>query len=290
MPRWPGKAKIQFQPGMSLPTFLQAYGSEEQCRQALFQACWPQGFVCSRCGHDSHCHLHSRDLFQCNRCKQQTSLTHGTVFVDTKLPLHTWFLAIYLLTQHKNGISAMALRRQLGVSYNTAWLVKHKLMQAMVERDAEHPLSGEIRLDDVYWGGERHGGGTGRGSPGKTPFVAALACSPEGHPIAMRMDVLAGFRKRELARWAERCLIPGSHVTSDGLNCFPGVVAAGCSHTAIVTGSGVPSEPVFLWLNTILGNVKNALHGTYHALRPATCPSSAIASTVGSLWPHWCQG
>ncbi|MDE2174027.1 MAG: IS1595 family transposase [Betaproteobacteria bacterium] len=262
------KSKLQFQPGMSLPAFLEAYGSEEQCRQALFQSRWPEGFVCPRCGHGGHCHLRGRDLFQCNRCKHQTSLTRGTVLADTKLPLRTWLLAIYLLTQHKNGISALALHRQLGVSYNTAWLIKHKLMQVMVERDAAHPLNGDVRLDDVYWGGERHGSGTGRGSPGKTPFVAALQCSQQGHPIAMRMDVLPGFRKRVLTEWAERFLTPGSHVTSDGLNCFPGVVAAGCTHTAIVTGGGVPVEPSFSWLNTILGNVKNALHGTYHALRP----------------------
>ena len=261
------KNMIQFQPGMSLPAFLEAYGSEEQCRQTLFEYRWPQGFVCPACGHGGHCHLRSRDLFQCNRCKHQTSLTRGTLFADTKLPLRTWFLAIYLLTQHKNGISALALRRQLGVSYNTAWLLKHKLMQTMVERDATHRLSGELQLDDAYWGGERHGGGVGRGSPGKTPFVAAVQCSPAGHPMAMRLDVVAGLRKTELARWASRCLVPGSHVVSDGLGCFPGVVLAGCEHTPIVTGGGVPDQPHFVWVNTLLGNVKNALHGTCHALR-----------------------
>lgn len=261
------KNMIQFQAGMSLPAFQASYGSEAQCRQSLFEGRWPQGFICPACGHGRHCHLHSRDLFQCNRCKHQTSLTRGTLFADTKLPLRTWFLAIYLLTQHKNGISALALGRQLGVSYNTAWLLKHKLMQAMFERDASRPLSGDVQVDDAYWGGERHGSKVGRGSPGKTSFVAAVQCSPEGHPMAMRMDVVAGFRKTELVRWAQRSLAPGCRVISDGLGCFPGVVLASCQHTPIVTGGGVPSGPHFVWVNTLLGNVKNALHGTYHALR-----------------------
>lgn len=261
------KNKVQFQPGLSLPAFLSRYGSEEQCRQALIEQRWPNGFGCPDCGHAGHCRLKQREVFQCNRCKRQVSVTAGTLFADTKLPLRTWFLAMYLLTQSKNGISALSLRRQLGVSYNTAWLVKHKLMQAMVERDQDQSLAGTIQLDDAYWGGERHGGGTGRGSPGKTPFVAAVACTPQGQPVHMRMDVVAGFRTQVLTGWARQHLQPGSVVISDGLRCFRAVATAGCSHTAIPTGVGVPTEPAFVWINTLLGNVKNALHGTYHALR-----------------------
>ena len=261
------KNQVQFQSGMSLMLFLDRYGSEQQCREALAKVRWPDGFRCQGCGRTSHCHLKSRDVYQCNHCKRQESLTSGTLFAESKLPLRTWFLAIYLLTQHKNGISALALRRQLGVSYNTAWLLKHKLMQAMVERDSEQVLAGIVMMDDAYWGGERHGSGVGRGSPGKTPFVAAVQCTAEGHPIAMRMDEVPGFRKTVLAAWAQRHLAPGTAVVTDGLKCFPGVTDADCTHTAIPTGGGVPDlgHPIFTWVNTMLGNVKNAMHGTYHA-------------------------
>ncbi len=127
--------QVQFQKGQSLRDFLKLYGTELQCAQAVFQARWPQGFRCPACGYHKYCQLHTRKVFQCIRCKRQVSLTAGTVFENTKLPLTTWYLAIYLLTQSKNGISAMDLMRQLGVSYNTAWMLKHKLMQAMRERD-----------------------------------------------------------------------------------------------------------------------------------------------------------
>ena len=88
-------------------------------------------------------------------CRQthKTSLTAGTLFEHTQLPLRTWYLALYLVTQSKNGISAMELKRQLGVSYNTAWLLKHKLMQAIRERDDSQPLLGTVELDDAYLGG-----------------------------------------------------------------------------------------------------------------------------------------
>ena len=268
---------VQFQAGQSLPAFLAEYGTEEQCRHALLQHRWPDGFRCPDCGHAGHCQLARRDVLQCNRCKRQVSPTSGTIFAETKLALRIWFLAMDLIGQSKCGVSALSLRRQLGVSYNTAWLLKYKLMshgdflwsQVMHERDAPNPLGGIVQIDDAYWGGERHGGGTGRGSPGKTPFVAAVECSSEGHPLRMRMDVVAGFRKVALADWAKQHLLPGTAVVSDGLACFPAVTTANCTHRAIVIGGGIPSQghPIFAWVNTMLGNVKNALHGTYHAPR-----------------------
>ncbi len=120
------KNKVQFQKGQSLREFLEAYGTDQQCEDALFQACWPEGFQCPACGYGKSCRLRTRKVLQCIRCKHQASLTAGTLFDNTKLPLRTWYLAMYLLTQSKNGISAMGLKRQLGVSYNTAWRVKHR--------------------------------------------------------------------------------------------------------------------------------------------------------------------
>ena len=268
------KNLVQFQKGMSLGAFFDEYGSEEQCRKAIAKWRWPNGFACPRCGHSGRCELKVRMLIQCHRCHHQTSLTSGTLFASTKLPLRTWFLAIYFLTQSKTGISALALRRHLGVSYNTAWLVKHKLMQAMKERDDTRALCGYIQLDDAYWGGERHGQGCGRGTPGKTPFVVAVAGNSHGHPLELRMSRVSRFSKAELSCWSKHHLHTAAQVTSDGLHCFSAVVDAGCTHTSVPTGGGRTSgaHPTFHWVNTIMGNVKNAIHGTYHALNPKHLP------------------
>jgi transposase-like protein len=90
---------------------------------------------CPGCGHTGHRVLARRRLLQCHRCHRQSSLTGGAIFAATKLPLRTWLLAMYLLSQAKNGVSAIALARHIGVSYNSAWLLKHKLMQVTHERD-----------------------------------------------------------------------------------------------------------------------------------------------------------
>ena len=124
-----------------------------------------------------------REVFQCNRCKKQLSLTAGTVFQDSKLPLTTWFAAVYQLTQAKGGISSVELARRLGVRQPTAWLVKHKLMRAMAAREAAKPKpSGRVEVDDAHLGGERPGGERGRGAAGKTPFVAAVETTAERSP------------------------------------------------------------------------------------------------------------
>lgn len=259
---------VQFQKGLSMVDFLKKYGTEEACRGALFKLRWPKGFRCPECGNSTYCELKSRKLFQCHHCHHQTSLTARTIFEKTKLPLTIWFLALFLLTQSKTGLSALALSRHLGVSYNTAWLVKQKLMQAMRERDDSKPLTGQVQVDDAYWGGESRGGKRGRGAGGKTPFVAAVACSTEGRPLAMRMTPLKGFRSDSISSWASQHLSPHAEVTSDGLPCFRAIVET-CPHWSIATGGGPSSmdRTEFTWVNTMLGNVKNALHGTYHAVR-----------------------
>ena len=161
------KNKVQFQRGMGLREFMDKYGTAEQCEQALFAWRWPRGFVCPECGHTAYCVLKGRRLIQCNGCRRQTSVTAGTLFAGSKLPLSVWFLAMHLITQAKNGISSLELSRQLAISQNSAWLMKHKLMQAMLERDAGRKLRGLVQIDDAYWGGRRRGYKRGRGTRGK---------------------------------------------------------------------------------------------------------------------------
>ena len=168
------KNKIQFQKGLSLPRFLSQYGPEEQCREALFKMRWPQGFCCPKCGHTGYCEIDSRKVYQCHECRFQASLIQGTIFAATKLPLTTWLLGIYLVTQSKDGISSLHLARTVGISANAALRMKHKLQQVMKDRDDQQPLNGPLLLDDAYWGGKKRDGTRGRGFSGKMPWLRRL--------------------------------------------------------------------------------------------------------------------
>jgi transposase-like protein len=262
--------RIQFQQGMSLPEFLRRFGTQQQCAEAVMAARWPDGFCCPACGGTAHCviSVNFRPLFQCSACRRQTSITAGTMFAGTKLALTTWFLAIYLISQAKTGLSALALKRQLGVSYPTAWLIHQKIMCAMAEREDIHRLGNVVQLDDAYLGGELRGGTAGRGSENKVPFVAAVSLNTHGHPVYLKLTPVAGFTREAIEQWSQAHLEPGTVVLSDGLGCFAGVVDAGCRHLPIVVGGRKPRElPEFAWVNTVLGNLKTTLAGAHHAFK-----------------------
>jgi len=268
------KNKIQFQRGMSLPDFMDQYGTEENCRTALFQLRWPNDFTCPVCGNTTCCEIRSRKVYQCHRCHHQTSLIAGTIFQSTHLPLTTWFLAMYLLTQNKNGVSALELSRQLGVSYDAAWRMKHKLMQVMLERGGTKRLSSRVEIDYSYLGGKRVAGKRGRAAGRETPFLAAVETYMDKKPQRIKLSKVKDFRKDEVERWSKQNLDPGTIVVSDGLICFNAVENVGCIHEPHIVGGGKQAveHPAFKWVNTILGNVKNSLRGTYHSFRQKHIP------------------
>ena len=262
--------RIQFQPGMSLNQFLDQYGSQEQCESALEASRWPNGFICPKC-HSSRHSWYRRGrwvkVFQCSDCRTQTTLTEGTIFHSSKLPLTSWFQAMFFLTQNKNNVAILELRRLIGISYRAAWRLKHKLMQVMYEREQSTVLSERIEVDDAYLGGELPGGKVGRGSENKVPFIAAVQTNKQGHPLYAVFTTVKSFCREEVELWARRSLVPCSLVVSDGLWCFQAVEAAGCFHQREVVGKNRKSTSMdcFSWINTVLGNLKNAITGTYHA-------------------------
>jgi hypothetical protein len=260
--------RVQFQPGLSMPEFVQQFGTEAQCEAALQAARWPHGFVCPRCGGAARTSFVRNALryWQCGGCELQCSLISGTLFEASKLPLTRWFLAMQLLTQSKNNVAALELMRQLGVSYRTAWLMKHKIMEGMRLREERRELDGRVEMDDAYLGGERSGGKPGRGSENKVPIVAAVQTTPRGQPIAACLRQQP-HTEQEVAVFAAAHIATSATVVTDGLWCFRAATIVGAAHERVVTGGGRPSVelPQFQAINTLLGNLKTAISGTYHA-------------------------
>ena len=263
---------IQFQRGLSLPQFLQQFGTEVQCEDALAAARWPSGWRCAHCNCCRFFHTHSntgRKLWECFLCGYQSSSLAGTVFEHTKLELKLWFLAMYLMTQSKNAVSALELKRQLGVNYKTAWLMKHKLLAVMQLRDEPYKLGGRVELDDAYLGGERAGSvNGGRDALNKSAFVAAVQTTADGKPLFARLKLISGFTIAAFKDWASENLQSHVHVVSDGTACFAHVGHIEATHERYVTGSGraAAKHPSFKWVNTMLGNLKTAISGTYHSI------------------------
>lgn len=261
--------RVQFQKGLSLAAFRERYGTEDQCLLALFHSRWPQGFECPECGSGRVHRLKCRRLFQCAECRHQASVIAGTIFASTKLPLTTWFLAMHLLTQSKHSISSLELARQLGVRQKTAWSMKHKLMQVMLERERTRVLSGRVETDDAYMGGQSHGK-RGRGAGRKRPFLAAVQTEDGLKPHVLSLLALKRVTGQAILRWGKAHLHPKAHVITDGWKAYRTLDANGWKHEekeAISKGWRRAKHPAFRWVNTILGNLKGNLLGVCRAIQ-----------------------
>lgn len=265
---------VQFQKGMSLAGFLAQYGSEEQCRQAVIAWRWPDGFVCPHCGEREHGIVGERRLFLCHGCHAQVSVKAGTIFAKSLLPLTKWFLAMFLLTQSKNTIATLELARHLGVKWDTAWLMRQKLIAVMADREGSRKLDGRVEMDDAVMGGEKselEGGKRGRAGPNKTPFVVAVETTDERRPRRLLLHVVETHDGENIEKMAKAHLAPTARVISDGLGCFRAVTRAGCTHVPVnVTKAADHGEKLacFRWVNTVLGNLKTAVVGTLKSVRP----------------------
>src|SRR5207302_2130182 len=127
---------------------------DNKCRAYLESLRWPDGVLCLRCDSHKVYRILKRDQFVCDSCSYQFSVTVGTIFHDTHLPLWNWFLATYLLTESRKGMSANQMKRQLNVSYKTAWYLCHRIRAAMLEV-APEKLGGTVEIDETYVGGKK---------------------------------------------------------------------------------------------------------------------------------------
>ena len=193
------------------------FATEEACAEYLFALRWPDGFTCPACGGRKSWKMERR-LWLCAGCRRQCSVTAGTVFQDSHLPLSLWFRAMWHVTSHKNGVSALGIQRVLGLgSYKTAWLMLHKLRRAMVRPDRDR-LSGIIEVDEAYLGGKEEGV-AGRLTVDKALVFVAVEVDGKGAG-RVRLHRIAQPSRAVLHAAIADAVEPGSTVRSDGLNAY----------------------------------------------------------------------
>ena len=203
------------------------FATDEQCRAYLVALRWPQGFVCPGCGGGKMWPA-QRGRLICAACRHQTTVTAGTIFQDSRLPLRLWIRAIWQVTSQKNGASALGLQRVLGLgSYQTAWTVLHKLRRAMV-RPGRDKLSGRVEVDETQVGGMTPGQ-KGRGIPSKALVV--IAAQEDGPGIGrIRLARIPDGSADHLLRFVQGAVVQGSCVHTDGLKPYQGLNQLGYQH------------------------------------------------------------
>jgi transposase-like protein len=142
-------------------------GDDQKCRNYLEHLRWKDGVTCPKCLGTRVSSILKRDQFDCDSCRYQFSVTAGTIFHDTHLPLTKWFLAVYLICQSRKGMSANQLKRMLRINYRTAWYLCHRIRHAMIEAQPLEKLDGTVEVDETYVGGKKIGWGVNAGKKAK---------------------------------------------------------------------------------------------------------------------------
>src|SRR6266545_3182785 len=132
------------------------YADLDTCQQELVAARWPDGVVCPTCGRDDVVYLANQRRWQCKNthAKRQFSAKIGTIFEDSPISLSKWFVAIWLISSAKNGISSYEIKRSIGVTQKTAWFMLHRIRLAMRTKSFEKKMTGEVEVDETYVGGK----------------------------------------------------------------------------------------------------------------------------------------
>ena len=243
----------------TLLEFEQRFGTEEACIEYLFKLRWPEGFRCPRCGHPEAWQMR-RGLYRCARCRFDTSVTAGTIFQDTRKPLRLWFCVIWHLTSQKYGANALGLQRVLDLgNYRTAWTWLHKLRHAMV-RPGRDRLSGTVRVDETYIGGEKPGK-RGRGAGGKA-LVVVMVDVKERKIGRIRLKRVQDASGPSLEGAVKEGVEPGSTVHTDGWGGYGQLSELGYAHEVVRKEAAV-GKNLLPKVNRVVALLKRWLLGTY---------------------------
>ena len=238
------------------------FSTERQCLEHLRALRWPDGFVCAHCGHDHGYQTGIEWRYECHQCHRQTTVTSGTLFHSTKLPLTKWFWAIYWMGTDKGGISALRLSKLIGVTWRTAYRMLRKLRTAMGHQDSLYRLSNIIELDDALVGGKKPGK-RGRGAEGKVSVLVACENRDE-RPGFLAMKVVDSVSKATVLEFARERIQVSQTICTDALAANNGVQAH-ATHVSMVTPPKMASEWL-PWVHIAIANLKRFLLGTFHGI------------------------
>ena len=252
---------------MGLFQFLERFGTNEKCEEHLFEMRFGDAkFVCPKCGNTHFYRIKTRNLAACTKCNYQVSPLVGSIFENTKLELRKWFLAIYLMTISKSGISSKSLQKEISVTYKTAWYVHKRIAAAMKNADEKYKLDGEITLGEAFFTGREGSKKAGRGI-NKTKVIVALGLRKNGKPKYLKMKIVGDFKAKTIEKFADENIEKGSKLQTDGFKVYQSKQLKNDYLHDFEVLPADSSDSKLHWIHQIIGNAKHIILGTYHGLR-----------------------
>jgi transposase-like protein len=261
----------------SIFQILEKFNTEEKCIEHFERIRWPQGLTCIKCGSTRIMKFKAlgktkkiRQLYECVDCRYQYSVTAGTVFHDSHLPLTKWFLAIYLICSSKKGVAAKQLQRQLSTSYKTAWYMAHRIRLAMQDDgDFCQKFAGICEVDETYIGGKGKGP-RGRGAANKVPVIAIK----ERTSGKIRMKAVNNVKGSTLANFIRNHADPGAEIHTDEFRSYLWLDSSEFVHNAVnhketyVKAGNIHTNGI----ENVWSLFKRAITGVYHKVSAKYLP------------------
>jgi len=255
---------------MSLIEFSDKFGSEDNCRNDLWERRVKIGYNCPACDSNDGYKLKKALRWECKNCKHQVSIYANTVFENTKIELRKWYLAAFLIVSSKGGISAKELQRQIGVTYKTAWYVNRRLREAMGIANDKYKLDGIVTMDEAYFSGRENNDEApkkrGRGT-NKSKVIVAVSLTDDGKPKYVRMKVVENLRAKTIEEFANNHIEKGSKIITDGFKSYK---SQSLKNNYFVDYDVAPvdsADSKLKWLHTLISNAKAFILGTFHGLK-----------------------
>lgn len=263
---------------ISLLHFQKTFQTEKDCQEWLFSTRWPEGFRCPRCEQNEYTLLEKRNLYLCNSCRYQSSLTAGTIFQKTKTPLLKWFWLIYRMATSKTGVSIAGMQRELNIKdYKTIWVMAHKIRKAMGDRDSRYKLAGLVEIDESFFG-PRKPGKRGRGAAGKSLVIVAVSTwidrAGNEKPGFAHAFVAEDASADTIENILKRLSIPENEIKplinkirTDGWISYKTTVKdLGLVHHRVVLRDQQDTMKLLPWTHRLIANAKAVIHNPHHGV------------------------
>jgi transposase-like protein len=253
-------------PKLDLITMMSEYHSHEKCLEVLEDLRWPNGVQCPKCQSFSISRIYARNQFDCNTCRNRFSVTAGTIFHDSHLPLNKWFAVVYMMIESKKGISANQVKRILNVSYKTAWYLCHRIRAAMAELNAEM-LNGTVEVDETWVGGKLEGHGQGIGNYKKNKSLVVGIIQRNGK---VRMQKIEHADRKTLHKFIKDHAAPDTEIIiTDEHPAYQGIADQDTKHETVnhkqkewVKAGDIHTNGI----ENVWSLLKRSVMGTYHKI------------------------
>lgn len=265
---------IDFSKFNSIVSVINHFNNEDICKNALAEARWGDDVVCPHCG-KHYCNKRKDGRYRCNDCKHNFSCTVGTIFENSKLPLKKWFIAMYLISSHKKGVSSHQIARDCEITQKTAWYMLQKI-RTLFGQDDSIGLDGDVEIDEMYLGGreinkhecKKTEGTQGRSIKTKTPIFGMVERG-KGHVVVMRVN---DTKTKTLMPIIKQFVKDNAHIITDELVSYQGLTKEGYLHDVIQHGLKMYSDGNGITTNSIEGfwaHFKRMVFGMYHFVSKA---------------------